>query len=131
MIVLDTHVILWWLREPSKLTLKATKEIQYAEKNENIFISSICAWEIALLVKKGKLNMRIAVEEWISELARNTAVNFIPVDNEIAIKSVLLPDFTNKDPADRIIVATALSLGAKLITSDRRTLSYPKVQTVW
>lgn len=131
MIVIDTHVIIWWMKNPSELSTKARKEIAISEKKKEIFISTISAWEIALLVKKGKINLGIDVDKWIELLTRIPAIHFIHVDNEIAVKSVYLPNYPNKDPADRIIVATALNLGAKLITSDRRILSYSKVQTVW
>ena len=131
MIILDTHSFVWLIKTPLKLSAKAKKEILKAQKEKEIFISSISAWEIALLVKEGKLNLGIEVSQWVEKLARNSAIHFIPVDNEIAIKSVNLVDFTNKDPADRIIVATAKHLGAKLITSDRRILKYKGVQAVW
>jgi len=55
----------------------------------------------------------------------------VPIDNKIAVLSVNLPDFSHKDPADRIIIATALNLGVKLVTSDSKILNYKHVQAIW
>jgi len=84
-----------------------------------------------MLVKKKRLKLTLNVESWIREVERLTYVNFLPVDNNIAFESVYLPEFKHKDPADRIIVATARGLRAKLITSDIRILRYPHIQTIW
>ena len=72
----------------------------------------------------------IDVDSWLQKLESLEFVKFIPVDNKIAAQSVRL-DFDNPDPADRIIVATALTFGARVITSDKKILNYPHVQSVW
>jgi len=131
MILLDTHVLIWWLNGSAKLSNKALREIKNSKKKEKIFVSSISIWEIAMLVKKKRLKLTLNVESWIREVERLTYVNFLPVDNNIAFESVYLPEFKHKDPADRIIVATARGLRAKLITSDIRILRYPHIQTIW
>ncbi len=71
------------------------------------------------------------VADWIKKSEMLPFVNFIPVDNSIAVKSVNLPQPFHSDPADRIIIATAISLGASLITKDERILKYPHVKTIW
>ncbi|OGM64207.1 twitching motility protein PilT [Candidatus Woesebacteria bacterium RIFCSPLOWO2_01_FULL_39_14] len=131
MILLDTHVLIWWLNGSAKLSNKALREIKNSKKKEKIFVSSISIWEIAMLVKKKRLKLTLNVESWIREVERLTYINFLPVDNNIAFESVYLPEFKHKDPADRIIVATARGLRAKLITSDIRILRYPHIQTIW
>ncbi|KKQ53075.1 MAG: PilT protein [Candidatus Woesebacteria bacterium GW2011_GWA1_39_21b] len=131
MILLDTHILIWWLNGSAKLSNKALREIKNSKKKEKIFVSSISIWEIAMLVKKKRLKLTLNVESWIREVERLTYVNFLPVDNNIAFESVYLPEFKHKDPADRIIVATARGLRAKLITSDIRILRYPHIQTIW
>ena len=128
MIVLDTHTLIWWVDSPQKLSKKVRKVI---EEEKSILISSISTFEIYLLIKKGKLELLNNPDVWLEKIESLPFVRFIPVDNKIAAYSVNLPDFSHKDPADRIIIATALNLGAKLVTSDKRILDYKYVQTVW
>lgn len=131
MIVLDTNALIRWIGGSTKLSRKARSVIEKAQSEKDLFISSISVWEIYTLLRKGKLELGVLPHDWLARIEELSFVHFIPVDNKIAAYSVHLPDFSHKDPADRIIVATALTLGAKLITSDRRLLTYPHVQSVW
>ena len=131
MIVLDTHTWLWWASNPKNLSPPARKIIDSTVESGEILISSISAWEIALLVAKGRLQLTIEVSDWIAKSERLPFVTFIPVDNAIAVKSVSLPQPLHNDPADRIIVATATIVGASLVTKDERILNYPHVKTIW
>lgn len=131
MIVLDTNALIRWIIDSGKLSKKAKKAIENAREKNAIFISSISIWEIYTLVKKEKFKLSTWPERWLEKLESLAFVNFVPMNNKIAITSVELLDFSHKDPADRIIVATALSLGAKLVTSDKKILNYPHVQSVW
>jgi len=132
MIVLDTHVLVWWIDSPTKLSPKVQKLIEKTiKKEEKIIVSSISIWEISLLVKKGKLGFAIDINSWLQRVESMSFVQFIPVDNQIAAKSVNLSGEFHDDPADRIIIATALNVGATLITSDRKILNYPHVQSLW
>lgn len=131
MIVLDTHVLIWWVDGGGKLTRAATSTIKRAQVENGIMISSITAWEIAMLLKLGRLRLRMDLSTWLSTVNRVPGLRFIPVDNPIAIGAVNLPGELHKDPADRIIVATARRLGAPLVTQDRRIRSYPHLKTVW
>lgn len=132
MIVLDTHVLIWWVNNPQKLSKKARQAIEEEKaKEKSILVSSISTLEIYRLAKNGKLQLTSHVDSWLEKIEELPSVKFIPVDNTIAAYSVNLPDFPHKDPADRIIIATALNFGAKLVTSDERILKYKKVQTLW
>lgn len=131
MIVLDTHVLLWWLNSPKNLSKKASKAIDESIKHQEILISSISVLEVYMLVKKGRLELNTLPDSWLQKVESLPFVRFIPVDNRIAVQSVDLPELLHKDPADRIIIATALNIGAKLITSDRMILNYPHVQSIW
>lgn len=131
MIVLDTHILIWWVNSPQKLSKKAKKAIDEEKTKNGIFISSISTFEIYLLIKKGKLELTNYPDAWVERIESLPYVHFVPMDNQIAAASVNLPDFIHKDPADRIIIATALNLGAKLVTSDKKILEYSKVQTIW
>ena len=131
MIVLDTHVWLWWLSNPEKLSSNANQSIEHAVNNNEVYVSSISAWEIAMLVQRGRLELTIDVKDWIAIAESLPYLHFVPVNNRIAVKSVHLPDFSYADTADRIIIATAMSLKAALITKDDRILSYPQVKAIW
>lgn len=130
MILLDTNALIWWSTAPEKLSRKARKTIEDVIKKEEILISSISVWEVFLLMRKNKVGFSIDVDSWLDKLESLPFIRFVPIDNKIASQSVKL-DFENSDPADRIIIATALNMGAKLVTSDKKILNYQKVQSVW
>lgn len=132
MIILDTHTLLCWTDSPQKLSKKARKIIDEEKlKEDNILVSSISTLEIYRLVKKGDLELNTHVDRWMEKIENLPSVRFVPVDNKIASSSVNLPDFSHKDPADRIIIATAREYGATLVTSDKRILLYPHVESLW
>lgn len=131
MIVLDTNALIWWIGDPDKLSKNARKSIEQAKKDKLIFISSITVLEIYTLMKKSRLGLDRLPDSWLNEIQSLSSVRFVPVDNMIAKASVELDGLDNKDPADRIIIATALDLGAKLVTSDKKIRDYKKVQTIW
>jgi PIN domain nuclease of toxin-antitoxin system len=131
-IALDTHALVWWASDPSRLGAKARRAIDAAiEARERLVVSCISAWEIAMLVKAERLRLTIDVEPWLAHLESLPYLDFIPVDNRIGIRAVTLDDFPHRDPADRIIVATALGLGATLVTADERLLGYRPLKTIW
>ncbi|MCK5508160.1 MAG: type II toxin-antitoxin system VapC family toxin [Desulfobacterales bacterium] len=131
MIVLDTHTWIWFVSNPELLSNKAKKSINKAIKEKAILISSISAWEVALLVLKKRLVLTVDVSDWIMKSEALPFIKFIPVSNSIAVKSVNQLEPIHSDPADRIIIATAISEGAPLITKDEKILAYPHVQTIW
>ncbi len=130
MIVLDTHAWVWWVAGDSQLSATASREIDHAMGAGRLYVSSISAWEVALLVRRGRLELTMEVGDWIARSEALPFLGFVPVDNRIAQRSVELTGL-HDDPADRIIVATALSLGARLATRDRRLRAFDGVQTVW
>ncbi len=131
MIVLDTHIWIWFISEPEVLSKRALKAVSEAVEEKKVLISSISAWEVALLVKKKRLELSLDVADWITKSENLPFVQFITVSNSIAVKSVNLPQPLHPDPADRIIIATALSAGAPLVTKDLKLLNYPHVKTIW
>lgn len=84
-----------------------------------------------MLVAKGRIALSMDIAEWLSVVKQIEAVSFVPVDNDIAVKSVELPGTFHKDPADRIIVATARKLAAPLVTADDKIRDYPHVRALW
>ena len=131
MIVLDTHVWLWWISNPENLSTCASQAIDEAVTEKGIIISSISTWEVALLVDKGRLELSVDVRDWVRKTESLPFVRFMPVDNTISLRSVTLPGQFHPDPADRIITATALTMGLSLVTRDDKILDYPHVQTIW
>jgi PIN domain nuclease of toxin-antitoxin system len=130
-IVLDTHALLWWVNDPNSLSKPAIKAIDTALQSNLVYVSCISSWEVALLVERGRLRLALDVRDWICRCEALPFLTFVPVSNAIAIESVRLPDFPHNDPADRIIAATALSLGAMLVTKDNKLRNYPHVKTIW
>ncbi|MBW2704964.1 MAG: type II toxin-antitoxin system VapC family toxin [Deltaproteobacteria bacterium] len=131
MIVLDTHAWIWFTSKPEALSKKAQKALDAAVKEKNVLVSSISVWEVALLVDKKRLKLSMDVTDWIAKSESLPFIQFIPVSNSIAVKSVNLPQPLHSDPADRIIIATALSIGAPLITKDKKISDYAPVKTIW
>jgi len=131
MIVLDTHTLVWWVTGDPALSKKAKAAIQREQAGGTIAVSSISAWEIAMLVERDKLVLTMDVSSWLATVAQIEALRFIPVDVEIASKSVSLPGTFHKDPADRMIVATARKLAAPLVTKDDKIRAYAHVKTIW
>ncbi|MEI8299436.1 MAG: type II toxin-antitoxin system VapC family toxin [Pseudomonadota bacterium] len=131
MIVLDTHTLVWWVNGDPALSKKARALLGKESAGGEIVISSISAWEIAMLVARRRLVLSMDVSGWLATVKQIEAVRFVPVDVEVATKSVELPGEFHSDPADRIIVATARMLAAPLVTKDVRIRAYAHVKTVW
>jgi len=132
MIVIDTHVLVWWVNGSNSLSDIAEKLIKETlDSDSEVIISSISAWEIAMLLKKGHLVLSMDVESWFDEVSQIDGVRFVPVDKEISIKSTMLPGEFHKDPADRMIVATARKLAVPLVTADEKIIHYEHVRTIW
>jgi PIN domain nuclease of toxin-antitoxin system len=130
-IVLDTHALVWWVTGDPALSRKARSAIERELAGGEILVSSISAWEIAMLVEREKLVLSMDVGSWLATVADIEAVRFVPVDPEIAVKSVELPGEFHKDPADRMIVATARKFSVSLVTKDEKIRAYSHVKTIW
>lgn len=131
MIVLDTHIWVWWVSQPQLLSEKVQRAIRSGIQEKKIFLSCISAWEVAMLVKKERLKLTMSAEDWIRKSENLSFLTFLPVDNTILLRSISLPEKINNDPADRIIIATALLLGAMLITKDSKIRKAKVVDTIW
>ena len=132
MILLDTHALIWWVSEPSRIPAKARRLIDTAvDGGTPVGVSAITIWEVAMLVARDRLTFTMSAELWISQVEALPFLTFIPVDNRIAMRSVHLADFPNRDPADRIIAATAIGVDATLVTADSRLRAYASLKTVW
>ena len=124
MIVLDTHVLIWVMDDDTKLGAKAKRVIVDAWRDNEVGVSAITPWEIALLVEKGRLRLAREVAEWLDVALTAPGVRLVPIEPAIALDSVRLPGTFHADPADRMIVATARHWGGSLITADAAIISY-------
>jgi len=132
MIVVDTHVLVWWVHgDMTKFAAPVSRRFDEELRNGSVCVSAILAWEIAMLVRKGRLELAVDVSRWLATVAEISGLSFMPVDNAVAVKSVELPGDFHDDPADRIIVALARELSAPLVTADERIRRYPYVETIW
>ena len=132
MIALDTHALLWWVSTPSRIPAKSRRILDAAVQDKSpVAVSSISLWEIAMLVERKRLELTIPVQMWIAHVEDLPWLTFVAVDNRIAVRSVHLDAFPHRDPADRIIVATALGLSATLVTADNRLRAYKPLRTLW
>ncbi len=131
MIVLDTHALVWWVTGDTSLSKRAKNAIARELAGGEIVVSSISAWEIVMLVAREKLVLTMDVGNWLVTVGEIEGVRFVPVDVEIATKSVALPGEFHNDPADRMIVATARKLAVPLVTKDAKIRSYAHVKTIW
>lgn len=122
MILLDTHALVWLDEGNERLGKQSLSLINEAFKSEKLFVSAISFWEVAMLVEKGRLDMQIDVDSWRQQLIAN-GLQEISLAGNTAIHSALLKDF-HGDPADRMIVATAIHLTATLCTADKKILSW-------
>jgi len=119
-ILLDTHVLVWVRQGSSRVGRRAVRRIDAALRAGSLGVSAFSFWEIAMLVSQGRLGLRVTVDQFRSATL-SAGVTERPVDGAIAILSTHL-DGLHGDPADRIIVATALAHGATLVTADERIL---------
>lgn len=126
MILLDTHAWVWWVNDGPDLTDRWRGIIE-ANTESGIGVSVISCWEVAKLVQKGRLQLTIAVDQWLSSALAYPGVHLLELSPQIAVESTRLPGVFHSDPADQIIVATARVHGLALLTADSRMRAYEHV----
>ena len=131
MILLDTHVLVWMVTDPERLSRTADREIRKAQRDRSCAIASISLWELALLFQKNRLRGAGSIGNSIRNILDDTGVKVLEITPEIADLSMAFPDSYPKDPGDRLIGATARALGLTLITQDDRILSSPLIRSIW
>jgi PIN domain nuclease of toxin-antitoxin system len=121
MILLDTHILVWLLIAPEKLSSKARKAILAARKSGPLAVSAISLWEIAWLAENKRIAIDVSIESFVKKCA--SYVEVLPITPQIAVRSVQFPDSFPKDPQDRLIGATAIVEGFRLLTHDAQIAS--------
>lgn len=130
MILLDTHVWWWSVNEPENLSDTALNTIKETKTDQRA-IASISIWEFAMMAARRKIELQITPAEWLSYAVEKTGIRVMELSPNIAIEACSLPGNFHKDPADRIIVATARVNNMVLITKDTKIIEYPQVNAVW
>ena len=130
-VVIDTHAWVWWIDGGAGLSPEATSAIDDAARRNAAHLSAISAWEVALLAKKGRLELRHDVAVWIAAATGRAGVRVHALDVDLLVRSVALDGGLPDDPADRMIVATARRLGVPLVTRDRRLHRSADLECVW
>ncbi|MBV9749101.1 MAG: type II toxin-antitoxin system VapC family toxin [Acetobacteraceae bacterium] len=127
LILIDTHVLLWAMNEPERLGEEARRILESASETDEIDISAISGWEIAMLADKERIRLKMPVRRWMERAQSALRLRVIPIDMAIAIDAGSLPGDVHGDPGDRLLIATARSLGCPLVTVDRAVLAYGRL----
>jgi len=131
LILLDTHALAWLVAEPERLSRPAASAIRRARISDGVAIASITVWELALLFARGILRTHSTVEAAVQNLLTRSGVVIVPINPEVAAIAAQFSDNYPKDPADRLIGATALAEGMALVTRDERIRAYHRLKTIW
>lgn len=124
-ILLDTHMLLWYA-EGTNLSDQEIMIMEKARKSNQLFISAITIWEIAMLVQKEKIALSIDLNEWVDKVLSLPKINLLDLSIPILLQSCNLPQLLHKDPADRMIIATARSNDLHIMTHDQKIINYAK-----
>jgi PIN domain nuclease of toxin-antitoxin system len=126
-ILLDTHIWVWWVQGDQRLK---THHAHLLEQHESagLAVSAISCWEVSMLAAKGRIRLPVTVVDWLQKALAYPGLSLLPLSPEIAAESCELPGEFHHDPADQIIVATARHFDIPLVTVDGKITSYPHVR---
>jgi PIN domain nuclease of toxin-antitoxin system len=128
--LLDTHVLLRWLEGGKALSRAQRRIVDRASAKAPLFVSDITLWEIATLYELGRIRLQLPLREWLNAAVAPPLVERVGISPVIAAEVAVLPATFQRDPVDRILVATARVLGAALLTSDQRIVDSRIVATI-
>jgi PIN domain nuclease of toxin-antitoxin system len=129
MIVLDTHIWVWWVHGDEHLSARQS-ELLIENEGQGLGVSVISCWEVAKLVEYKRLILPCPVFDWFDQALAYPGVRLLDLTPRIAAESTQLPDDFHSDPADQLIVATARVYDSALLTADSKLLAYPHVKTL-
>jgi PIN domain nuclease of toxin-antitoxin system len=128
MILLDTHAFVWLASEPERLSGAARAAIR--SHPASLHLSVVSAWEVSLLVKRGRLKLPLSADEYLARAVDHLGIIELPLTRHIVQAAVSLPDVHN-DPFDRILVAQCRASGLSLISCDAILPRYDSLQVIW
>jgi PIN domain nuclease of toxin-antitoxin system len=128
--LLDTHVLVWWFGRDPRLSAGQLAVLNGATAEAPLWVADITLWEIATLVSLGRIRLHLALRDWLEQATAPPLVQRLPITPAVAAEVAALPDSFHRDPADRILVASARVYGATLLTQDRRILDAGVVPTL-
>jgi PIN domain nuclease of toxin-antitoxin system len=128
-ILLDTHIWVWWVHGDARLTPSQSQHLRDNER-AGLGVSVISCWEVAKLVEVGRLVLPLPLGTWMGQALAYPGIRLLELTPPIAIESTTLPPPFHRDPADQMIVATARVHDIPLLTADGRILAYPHVRTL-
>ncbi len=129
-ILLDTHVLLWWCTRGGRLSRPQKDALETVSPGSPVYVSDITLWEIATLLELGRIRLHLPLREWLEKATAPPLVRRFGITPAVAAEVAALPETFHRDPADRILAATALVLGAHLMTRDERIVRSGVVRTV-
>jgi PIN domain nuclease of toxin-antitoxin system len=129
-VVLDTHILIFWVNDDETLSAKQSQILNGASADNPLFISDISLWEISTLYSLRRISLDRPLRDWLERAASPPLVQRVGISPAIASEIAVMPDSFHRDPADRILVATAVVLGATLMTNDLRIRESGLVPTV-
>lgn len=121
--LLDTHILIWWLTDVTQLSEAQREVVKSAGPDGPVHVSDISLWEVAMLHNLGRIRLALPLRDWLDKAVAPPLVRRQPISPGVAAEVAALPDSFHRDPADRIIVATARILGATLLTRDHRIVA--------
>ena len=129
-ILLDTHVWWWWITGERRLSTAQQRRLAKVTPQSPALVSEISLWEVATLFSLGRIELDVPLREWLEGASAEPLVQRCGISPAVAAEVAALPDSFHRDPADRILVATARVQGATLLTQDERIIRSGLVATV-
>lgn len=128
-LLLDTHIALWLDWGDDRLGEGTRRTIDNAwQGGGRIFLSAISVWEIAVLVDKGSIELDLPVEDWVEHFVSQPGLEAVALDHAAAARSYRLQGLEHRDPADRLLIASAIELGCPLVTYDDRIRRFARTR---
>jgi PIN domain nuclease of toxin-antitoxin system len=126
-LLLDTHIALWLDSGDDRLRSSTRALIDDCWRNGGtIFLSAVTAWEIALLVDTGRIDLDVPIEAWVERFLERPGITAVPLEHGPASRAYHLHHFEHRDPGDRLLIATAIALACPLVTYDERIARFSK-----
>lgn len=128
-LLLDTHIALWLDRGDDRLGAGTRRTIDNAwQEGGRIFLSAISVWEIAVLVDRGSIELDLPVEDWVERFVSRPGLEAVALDHAAAARAYRLQGLEHRDPADRLLIASAIELGCPLVTYDDRIRRFARTR---